>query len=296
MNALKTILVAVDFGKASEAALAQGLRMSAWNRATVHAIFVVDTGVLVEAQEAVSGFQEQIQNALKDDAMDRWNKLLPGHPGRSDCQFHIAVDSPSRAVIQMADKLGADLLVMGVRADTSGGNGPGPLATHCTERANCPVLLAADTQPGAFKRIVACVDFSLTSARALNAAARIALQDSSALHVLHVHRATWRESRLSVFQGLDPARQADIVEGLRQKLQAQCDALGPEFNYLKPTIEVVEHQSHGRGIVEYARKVDADLIALGTRGRTNLRDVLLGSTAQRVIGSGGRSVLAVRPV
>jgi nucleotide-binding universal stress UspA family protein len=41
--------------------------------------------------------------------------------------------------------------------------------------------------------------------------------------------------------------------------------------------------------------VDADLIALGTRGRTNLRDVLLGSTAERVIRSAGRSVLAVRP-
>ena len=41
MNSLKNILVAIDFGRASEAALAQALRMAAWNRATVHAVHVV---------------------------------------------------------------------------------------------------------------------------------------------------------------------------------------------------------------------------------------------------------------
>lgn len=295
MNALKNILVAIDFGRASEAALGQALRMAAWNRATVHALHIVDTGVVLEAQEVLSGLQEQIQKALEADAMDRWTKFLPAHPGRSDCRFHIAVNNPRHALLQFVDAIKADLLVMGVRADDAGGKGPGPLATSTIEYAACPVLLAAENQPGAYKRIVACVDFSPTSIRAMTAAARIALQDSAALHVLHVYRAPWRDSRLSVIQGLDPSRQAAIVASLREKLQKQCTALGEEFKYLKPTIEVVEHPSHGRGIVDYARRIDADLVALGTRGRTNLRDVLLGSTAQRVIRSAGRSVLAVRP-
>lgn len=295
MNALKTILVAIDFGRASEAALAQAIRMAAWNRATVHALHVVDTGVVLEAQEAFAGLQEQIQTALKDDAMDRWNKFMPAHPGRSDCKLHIVVNNPRYATLKLIDELKADLLVMGVRGDDSGGKGPGPLATACTESAPCPVLLAAENHPGVFKRVVACVDFSPNSMRALEAAARVALQDSAALHVLHVYRAPWRDSRLAVLQGLNPARQEAVVAELRTKLQQQCGALGEEFKYLKPTLEVVEHQSHGRGIVDYARRVDADLIALGTRGRTNLRDVVLGSTAERVIRSAGRSVLAVRP-
>lgn len=295
MNALKTILVAIDFGRASEAALAQALRMAAWNRAAVHALHVVDTGVVLEAQEAFAGLQEQIQSALKDDAMDRWNKFMPAHPGRSDCQLHIVVNNPRYATLKLIEELKADLLVMGVRGDDSGGKGPGPLATACTESAPCPVLLAAENHPGAFKRVVACVDFSPTSLRSLTAAARVALQDSAALHVLHVYRAPWRDSRLAVLHKVDPARQEAIVSELRARLQKQCESLGEEFKYLKPTVEVVEHQSHGRGIVDYARRVDADLVALGTRGRTNLRDVLLGSTAERVIRSAGRSVLAVRP-
>ena len=295
MNSLKNILVAIDFGRASEAALAQALRMAAWNRATVHAVHVVDTGVVLEAQEVLSGLQEQIQKALEADAMDRWNTFLPSHPGRSDCRFHIVVNNPRYAVLQLIDDLKADLLVMGVRSDDEGGKGPGPLATTCIENASCPVLLAGENHPNAFKRVLACVDFSKTSMRALEAAARVALQDSAALHVLHVYRAPWRDSRLAVIQGLNPARQAAIVAELRAKLQKACDTLGEEFKYLKPTVEIVEHQSHGRGIVDYARRIDADLVARGTRGRTNLRDVLLGSTAERVIRSAGRSVLAVRP-
>lgn len=295
MDALKTILVAIDFGRASEAALAQALRMAKWNRAAVHALHIVDTGVVLEAQEVLSGIQEQIQKSLESDAMDQWNQFLPAHPGRNNCHFHIAVNNPRFAILQMVEELKAELLVMGVRGDDSGGKGPGPLATASIEFAKCPVLLADENHPGAFKRIVACVDFSGTSLRSLSSAARIALQDSAALHVLHVYRAPWRDSRLSSLLGVDPERQTAIVAGVREKLQAECDKLGEEFKYLKPTVEVVEHQSHGRGIVDYARRIDADLIALGTRGRTNLRDVLLGSTAQRVIRSAGRSVLAVRP-
>jgi nucleotide-binding universal stress UspA family protein len=39
----------------------------------------------------------------------------------------------------------------------------------------------------------------------------------------------------------------------------------------------------------------AELVVMGTRGRTNLRDMLLGSTAERTIAEARCSVLAVRP-
>jgi nucleotide-binding universal stress UspA family protein len=39
----------------------------------------------------------------------------------------------------------------------------------------------------------------------------------------------------------------------------------------------------------------ADLIVLGTRGASNIHDMLLGSTAERVIRDAGRNVWAVRP-
>lgn len=294
MNSLKSVLAAVDFGKASEAALAQAIRIGAWSRAAVHAVHVVDTGVLLETQEAMSMLQQDIQRALEAEAAQRWGTFLPNLPGRADCRFHVVVNDARHAVLSLADQFAADLLVLGVRGDDTGGKGPGPLATTVMHRAKCPVLLAQEGQAGPFRKVVACVDFSDTSRRALEAAARIAMQDGSALHVLHVFRSPWRENKLFMLPAVNPDTQARFREILRGKVEALWAGLGDEFKYLKPRAEIIEHSSHGRGIVEYARRESADLIVLGTRGRTNLKEVLLGSTAERVIRSAGRSVLAVR--
>jgi nucleotide-binding universal stress UspA family protein len=41
--------------------------------------------------------------------------------------------------------------------------------------------------------------------------------------------------------------------------------------------------------------VRADLVVLGTRGEHSLRDLLLGSTAEKALAAAGCSVLAVKP-
>jgi len=48
-------------------------------------------------------------------------------------------------------------------------------------------------------------------------------------------------------------------------------------------------------IIGYARAHPVDLIAMATHGRTGLRSVIFGSVAGRVLGSGVRPVLLVRP-
>ena len=55
-----------------------------------------------------------------------------------------------------------------------------------------------------------------------------------------------------------------------------------------------EHQSYGCGIVEFATSHDAALIVFGALGTSNLRDMLLGSTAERVFRETPCSVLAIR--
>ena len=48
-------------------------------------------------------------------------------------------------------------------------------------------------------------------------------------------------------------------------------------------------------IIGYARAHPVDLIAMATHGRTGLRSVIFGSVAGKVVGSGVRPVLLVRP-
>ena len=48
-------------------------------------------------------------------------------------------------------------------------------------------------------------------------------------------------------------------------------------------------------IVRYARKVSADLIVIGTHGRSGLSHVLLGSVTEKVVRKASCPVLTVRP-
>jgi nucleotide-binding universal stress UspA family protein len=58
---------------------------------------------------------------------------------------------------------------------------------------------------------------------------------------------------------------------------------------------VVEEAYHGHGIAEYIRRVGDDLVVLGTKGRSNLGYVLLGSTVERLLREIPCSALVVRP-
>ena len=59
--------------------------------------------------------------------------------------------------------------------------------------------------------------------------------------------------------------------------------------------EVFPYRGHRSGLLEFCAVVNADLLAIGTRGRTNLRDVVLGSTAEKVMRDSVCAVWASKP-
>lgn len=59
------------------------------------------------------------------------------------------------------------------------------------------------------------------------------------------------------------------------------------------TIACLRHHAPGEGIVELATEREADLIIVGSHGRTGLKRVLLGSVAERVVRLSRMPVLVV---
>jgi nucleotide-binding universal stress UspA family protein len=59
---------------------------------------------------------------------------------------------------------------------------------------------------------------------------------------------------------------------------------------------LINGANHGKMIAEHAREVGADLIVVGNKGRTNLRYVLLGSTAERLLDHLPCSLLVVKAI
>jgi nucleotide-binding universal stress UspA family protein len=170
---------------------------------------------------------------------------------------------------------------------------------HPAVRRSSPMSMNTVQSPKRYE-IVVGFDLSELAERALEEAIGIAEQRApSELHVVTVAQPVGRLVRLpGEADGLSEElaretvrlRIAQIVEDY----QARHGRIGVErvAVYLLTSAPIWEP---GRLIADLARAVDADLIMVGTHGRTGVARVLLGSVAQQVARDADRSVYVVRP-
>jgi universal stress protein E len=303
MDRIRSIVVGVDLSPPSACALKQAIRIARQDGAAVHAVHILDPLAVMDLEQlfgegSLLTFRPPPREVLLGEVRRRWESFRSQIAGSSDLELDIRFDHHLPAMLDAIRRHSADLVVLGTH---SGEAGPdlvaGSLATACVRKAPCEVLLVRDAHAGPFKVVVACVDFSDTSRRALEQAVNVAARDRASLHVLHVYRSPWQvlPIRPSVLEIPAEAQQRHR-ERLRRELDAYCRPLCQVLSSLQPRYELYEHpRSYGAGISEYLKRVGADLVVLGTRGRTNLRYVLMGSTAERVVRSTACSVLALKP-
>lgn len=145
------------------------------------------------------------------------------------------------------------------------------------------------------RRILAPTDFSDTSKRAVEYAAGLARRFGAELVLLHVVELPAGMSPSMLMRGRSDARLEPVGEYLTD---TSYEALRELQSTLPPTdAEIalqVEIGDADRVIPQVAEQLPADLIVLGTHGRTGLRHLLLGSVAERVVRLSRVPVLTIR--
>jgi nucleotide-binding universal stress UspA family protein len=86
-----------------------------------------------------------------------------------------------------------------------------------------------------------------------------------------------------------------ILEDLRSRLAEFAEEIRAQSGASSITTTVTEQISASGGIVKRLLESDADLVVLGTRGRTGLKGIFLGTTAERLIHDSPCSALTVKP-
>ena len=144
-----------------------------------------------------------------------------------------------------------------------------------------------------FKRIVCPVDFSEPSEIALSQAVALAEQHGAELRILNVVEpltpAMFSDGMLLTQPDSLPNRSGEVAQDLLAQLKAKSCASVQERTTLHvavgvPFVEIVRH----------ARECGADLIVMGSHGRTGIDHLLIGSVAERVVRKAPCSVLVVR--
>jgi nucleotide-binding universal stress UspA family protein len=91
--------------------------------------------------------------------------------------------------------------------------------------------------------------------------------------------------------GVDPTVVAEVVEQVRRQADEQIARVAAEFGRART---LVADGSPGATIVEVAASQWADLIVMGTHGRSGLARVIFGSVAEHVVRHSTVPVLTVR--
>ena len=136
-----------------------------------------------------------------------------------------------------------------------------------------------------FDSVVVATDGSESVQRAVDVALDLAERFDATVHALYVVDASEVES--------SPESVRDELRGaLEDDGEAALSTVAERAN-----VDVTTAVREGRPAAEitaYAREVDADVVATGTRGRHGENRFLIGSVAERVVRTCDRPVLTVR--
>ena len=144
----------------------------------------------------------------------------------------------------------------------------------------------------AINRILVPVDFSAHADRATEYALNMGKHFGACVELFHVvedpSESGGRGSDVYI-SDLDGLRQR-ALEDAKARLE-RCRSTLPAGDFSLVATVRMGHVAHT--IVEYAKAISADLIVMGTHGRTGLAHFIIGSVAERVVRLAPCPVLTV---
>jgi nucleotide-binding universal stress UspA family protein len=202
---------------------------------------------------------------------------------------------PATAIIDDARRSAADLVVVGSRGHgTIASLVLGSVSAEVGDHAPCPVLVA---RGAAVSRLVIATDGSQPSRAAEDLVAGWPIFDGLPIDVVSVGDAVrpWTSGIAPMFQ-----RQARDVYA--QELQAAIEAAERAASEAADRLRESGRDANAATrcgdaaaeIIDFAEDRQADLIVVGSRGRSAIAEIVLGSVVRNVLAASSSSVLVVR--
>jgi nucleotide-binding universal stress UspA family protein len=290
------VLCAVDLSDASEEALRQAdrqARLFDGDLVVLHVLATTFPGTPMSPE----GLQRIIEerDRLVREVGDRIIARTAAVTGRDPAGVAVLVEDgdPASAIVSKAEALGANLVVVSALGESGL---PrlllGSVAQSVVRHAHTSVLVArAGPAAGC---VLAATDFSQTGKAAVDAAAEQARRRGAPLVLLHSLELLRPEMVVSEPAAV-PMRLAEPppAHELRRSVRRRLEEI-----LVRAAVNgevVVEDEPAADAIAGAADRLGAELVIVGTHGRTGLRRLLLGSVAEAVVRRAPCSVLVVRP-
>jgi nucleotide-binding universal stress UspA family protein len=287
----KTILVPVDFSECSKVALERAGALAHKLQARLHVMHVWELPEAVPPAANEGLYTGQLLSMVEAFAGTRLRELVQEARDKGiaiDGSF-LEMGAAWRTIVELAGQRHYDLIVMG----THGRRGLahaliGSVAEKVVRCAPCPVMAVhgnARPHPASVGRILVPVDYSAGSAHALDYATRLSGALGAEIDVVHIWDRPSFVSDQAAIQ-LQDGRKQSLGELVRENVEREMVSF-LEAQRTTPAAALPPHRllsgEPASTLLSELERGDHDLVVMGTRGRTGLKHLLLGSVAEKIV-------------
>jgi universal stress protein E len=280
---MKTILAASDLSARSDRALARAALLAREHQAKLLAVHVVDEELPAAlADRQVEDAERSLRAALA---------ALPDSAALSS-DIRVVVGEHYRTILAEAETEDADLVVIGQhRKDILLDLFRGSTGERIVRFGNRPVLVVKSAAMHPYISMLAAVDFSPPSRRAIEMALKVA--PDADLKLVHAFDIPFRGL---LFGGTSMEQ---LAKKHQQQFQEMVEAQTREFlgtlsAPIRPQQVIAREGVPEEAVLAVAEETRCDLLVVGTHGRSGVGRALLGSVAEGVLARAPCDVLAVR--
>lgn len=311
MKRFKNILCIVTPSDSCKATLERAVSLAENNLARLTVVDVmprVTAGVGSADGESISA---DLQAGMKSDRFQSLESFTEPYRQRLHIQLDVLTGTGFLEIIRAVLRNGHDLVIKPAENPNFMERLFGSDDMHLLRKCPCPVWLTKPGEKSNYGCILAVVDFDLETPdttehdlnrQILELSSSLALSDFAALHLVHAWDApgemtvrSWSdnpvEATLSYVEGELSRHQRgmdQLREQLRERIGAEAyELLSPGFHLQRGAATEV--------IPELAKRLQADLVVMGTIARTGISGLFIGNTAETILEQVRCSVLAIKP-
>jgi universal stress protein E len=299
------ILVVTDFSPPAEAAFQQAVWLA---RETGVSITLAHTlpplqfsaseagpsmdlflGFLVNEGQSFEDFESEATR----EADAQLRRMVEKFGAITEVQTKVYVGESYAEIIHAVQREGYDLVLAGTRGLAQWEQFlVGSTVKRLIRKCPASVWIVKAEHVGQPKIVLAATDFSEISRKAVSQGLQVAKQANAAFHLLHVVDS--KDVPEDVISKIPKG--SSLQQEINQEASNRMDAFIESLAVDRASIQV--HQSWGTPWQEIRRTAKfqaADLVVIGTVGRSGIQGLLLGNTAEKVLDTCDCSILTVKP-
>jgi universal stress protein E len=304
----RRILLATDFSPAADVALKQAVWLARTTGAKITLAHVLPN--LRSSSRTLSGAKMQMLMELMYSEGEEFEEFEDEVRRQTYAQMHKAITSADasqlgvqceifqgEAIVELvhAVQAGRFDLVMAGRRGSAGWEQffLGSTANRAIRKCPCSVWIVNEDNLRPPDVILAATDFSEASEKATKQGLWLAKQANAEFHLLHVIDSMDVPEDVISKTPRGSSLREEIRDEAKRHLDNFIDSLG-----IDPTA-ISKHLSWGspwKDICHLAERLGTDLIAMGTTGRSGIKGLLLGNTAEKVLSASNCGILTTKPI